>query len=351
MANSEKSKHKVLLLYDYFLTNLNGYDDENGATMKEILAYLENKTGYQFERKSVYSDIDRINEFMELTGHVQPGDKWITLEGNKYFRSELSDELSLDEARLIVDAIRTTPFTSSGLCEKIEKMYPSYFSDGYRSLVSHDYKVNKRTQFILNNIRTCIKDKMVLRLEYGYVIADAIRSASEKFTSPLALDWENSCYYLIAIDNDEYKKTKDINSSIRRYRVDRIKAHGIEGKAHYCDPGKDRDKILKTYLANSIDAFASSDSRIITILLKSSDEKTILRAYNAFADDVKTKQFLSDRTDRGELKFMIEAGLVPTLFTKLFMLSTFEGLEVSIDDEEVKEKFAGYLKKALDGLA
>ena len=95
----------------------------------------------------------------------------------------------------------------------------------------------------------------------------------------------------------------------------------------------------------------ASDSRIITILLKSSDEKTILRAYNAFADDVKTKQFLSDRTDRGELKFMIEAGLVPTLFTKLFMLSTFEGLEVSIDDEEVMEKFAGYLKKALDGLA
>ena len=350
MANSEKSKHKVLLMYDYFLREMNGYDTEKGVTTKGILEYLKSKTGYEFERKSVYSDVNKLNEFVALAGLVPPDTEWIYREGNTWYRTELRNELSLDEARLIVDAISTTPFTDSGLCEKIEKMYPSYFSGGYKSLVPHDHTVNKKTQLLLNTIRTCIENREVLLFKYGYPIAGAIRATSDKVTSPVALDWENSCYYLIAVDNDEFKNSRDVERSLRRYRVDRMRNHSIGKIRDYLDLGDEKEMILRRYLRNSVDAFSASDSRTITITLRCEDEKTLLRAYNAFSDDVRTKSFISDRTDRGEMTFVIEAGIVPTLFPKLFMLYTFEGVQVEIDDEEVKEKFRGFLKKALKAL-
>ncbi len=141
MANTEKSKLKTLLLYDYFLKNINAYDENSSVSLPDIQNYLLNVTGVEFERKSIYADIKRLNEFAVEVGLVKPGEEWIYLNSRKYTRGEISYELSLDEARLIVDAIRTTPFTDSGLCEKIEKRYPAYFKGGYKALIPHDNTV------------------------------------------------------------------------------------------------------------------------------------------------------------------------------------------------------------------
>ena len=349
MANNEKSKLKILLIYDYFLRHVHAYDDESGVQMTEIQEYLQRVTGSEFERKSVYADIKRLNEFVEAAGLVKPGHEWITLNGRKYTREELSYELTLDEARLIVDAIKTTPFTDSGLCEKIEERYPAYFKGGYKSLISHDNVPKTKTKFLLNNIRTCIDTKQVFCFKYGYNVAGGLRGVSEKTVSPLALDWENGNYYLIAVDNDVFAKIKDKPASVRRYRIDRMKSHSIGTGITYCGFENDKDKILSDYLKNSIDAFYSETSRLITIRLEAADEKTLLRAYNAFANDVKVKSIVTDQTDRGMIEFAIEAGLVPTLFTQLFKLYTFEGVKVTIKDEVVRAKFREYLTAALEG--
>ena len=349
MANSEKSKLKILLLYDYFLRHVHAYDEESGVQMTDIQAYLQRVTGTEFERKSVYADIKRLNEFVEAAGLVPAGHEWITLNGRKYTREELIYELTLDEARLIVDAIKTTPFTDSGLCEKIEERYPAYFKGGYKSLISHDNVPKSKTKFLLNTIRTCIDTKQVFCFKYGYNIAGGLRGVTDKTVSPVALDWENGNYYLIAVDNDVYSKCNDKAASMRRYRIDRMKNHVVGQGITYLGLERDRDKILSEYLKNSIDAFSSDKSRLITIRLEAEDEKTLLRAYNAFAGDVNVKSIVSDQTAKGLIEFTFEAGLVPTLFTQLFKLYTFDGIKVTIKDEVVREKFTEYLTKALKG--
>ena len=349
MANTEKSKLKTLLLYDYFLKNINAYDENSSVSLPDIQNYLLNVTGVEFERKSIYADIKRLNEFAVEVGLVKPGEEWIYLNSRKYTRGEISYELSLDEARLIVDAIRTTPFTDSGLCEKIEKRYPAYFKGGYKALIPHDNTVKTKTKFLLNTVRLSIEKKQALVFKYGYNFAGGLRAVSDKTVSALALDFENGYYYLIAVDNEVYEKCHDLEKSIRRYRVDRMKSYILGYKVPYYGDEPNKDKILEKYLKNSIDAFSSETSRLITITLRCDDEKTLLRAYGAFANDVKIKRIGADQPDKGIIEFSFDAGPVPTLFTQLFKLYTFDGLKVEIDDEEIREKFREYLNRALNG--
>ncbi len=89
---------------------------------------------------------------------------------------------------------------------------------------------------------------------------------------------------------------------------------------------------------------------MITIKLTADSEKNLLKAFGAFSDTVTIRKILSDKTKAGELTFCFEAGLVPTLFDELFKLYTFDGVNVQIDDEDVKAKFKQYLTKALKGL-
>ena len=54
-------------------------------------------TGNTFERKSIYADISKINEYVNMTAKVKGSDSWITSEGRKYKRNQLVDEITIDE--------------------------------------------------------------------------------------------------------------------------------------------------------------------------------------------------------------------------------------------------------------
>lgn len=350
MANTEKSKLKLLYLYYYF-DQLGADPTEAGRTMGEILSYLSEKTGNDFERKSIYADIDRLNEFARSVDMVDAGTDWITLESRKYLRGEIKNELTLDEARLIVDAINATDFIDSGLCEKIKKMYPNYFKKDYNSVVPHDDRKVQRISSTtsLNMIRTAIDEGYVLGFKYGYIVAGGIRGDSDRKVSPIALDFENSHYYIIAVDNDAVDKGTDRKDAIKRYRIDRMKEFRLLGQKGYLGFGKDKDKILNRYLKDSVDAFASSDSRNITITLECDNTKELLKAFSGLAEDVKIR-IISDELERGRIKFLAQASLVPPFFNILFRLSLYEGVKITIEDEEVVEMYEQYLTRARKSL-
>ncbi|MBQ1247046.1 MAG: hypothetical protein IIX95_03340, partial [Clostridiales bacterium] len=206
MANSELSKLKILFIYDYFKHQVSAMGGRESVSVSDLIKYLEDCTGTTFERKSIYADINKINEYVMKSGQT-PDDAWIFTEGKKYRRTELTDEILIDEARLIVDAISTTTFVDSDLCDKIIKMFPTYFPDGYqkRALYPHYEKMDKRSIFKLNCIRNGIEEKRSLKIVYGYMLGSELTEKTDKIVSPMALDWENNCYYLIAIDNAEAK--------------------------------------------------------------------------------------------------------------------------------------------------
>ena len=81
MPNTEYSK--LTLLYHYFRKYVKTEAPGDGTTMAGMMAYLNEMTGVEFERKSIYSDIDRTNEFARSVGICDENAPWIELDGKK----------------------------------------------------------------------------------------------------------------------------------------------------------------------------------------------------------------------------------------------------------------------------
>lgn len=371
MANCELSKIKILFLYDFFMTKLNPYDFESSVSMNELLDILEKETGYRFERKSIYSDIDRLNEFMRVTGKIKNGSDydWIYKEKKRYKVSELESQITVDEAKLLVDAVNTTAFTDSGIADKIMELYPSYFGDAGNtvSLVRRDHKYSARLTALLNNFRSCINDKCVISFNYGYKLGSAPAFKEKREVSPLALDWSNNTYYLIAVDNAIYDRIegsgKPIETAIRRFRIDRIDSTSFNrhGKFRGFANANDRKKAIDNIIRNSVNAFSSEEVMEVAIMLsfeadgkalpEAVPKKEVLRAYNILSDHLNIKRIVSDsRLESGELTVIAETADVPTFYSYLFQAGTVPGIKLTVGEGPVRDKYIAYLENARKAL-
>ena len=82
MANSELSKLKILFIYDYFRNHVSVSGENSAVSASDLIAYLENKTGNTFERKSIYADINKINEYVYSSG-LTDDPEWIYSDAKK----------------------------------------------------------------------------------------------------------------------------------------------------------------------------------------------------------------------------------------------------------------------------
>lgn len=352
MANSELSKLKILFMYDYFMKHLNAFDDSS-VTVNDIISYLEDKTGVTFERKSIYADISRINEFINKTGRVKGGDAWISTEGKKYRRNELENEITVDEARLIVDAISTTAFVDTAVCDKVMDLFPTCFGSGYQTvLYPHDDKLKSKMILYLNQLRQGKENKQARKITYGYKLGNSLTETTEKIISPIELDWANNCYYIIAIDNaaaKDLERDQTLSKALRRYRLDRI------GSVSYSDEPyitykseKIRKQALSDFFSNSVSAFSSEEHVPVELTIKGKTRKDAMIAYSAFASRINHDIMIKSDTklEKGILEIYVITGLVPTLFTAIFELSTIKDVEIEITNETVRTAYAEYVKKA-----
>ena len=354
MANSELSKLKILYIYDYFLRHVSAFDEDSGITLADLVKYLEKNLGYKFERKSIYSDISRINEYVGANHSILGQDSWIYCEGKRYKKAQLEDEMTVDEARLIVDAIKTTSFTDTSICDKIKDLYPVFFetASSERELYGRDRKIDHKSISWLNNIRTAMEGRLPLKVEYGYKLGKDVVEKSTKMISPLVLDWTNNNYYLIAIDNSLAGEgsNEELKKAMRRYRLDRMSSVTFAPKSQkYMAFSSDRalKNALRDFLDNSLSAY-STDKRIrLRITIKGESHKEVLKAYNAFADKVGPALRIHDgKLTAGELGLEFDVADVPTLYTAMFEIVTFEGIDLKIDNSDINEKFVSYLAKA-----
>lgn len=359
MGNSENAKLKTLILYDYFRKHVNAFDENKpGVKLSEITDYLIAVTGDKFERKSVYSDIKKLNEFMAATGEVKGNGDWIYREGNYYCRSELKNELTQEEAQLIYDAIRTTPFVSSNICEKIEKLYPAYFKN-YKPLLPQNSAISNQLKFILSTLRKSISEQTVVKIKYAHKYQNGYKGAYEDYISPVALDWEENCYYLIAINNKAYGTNKKVQNSIRKYRLDRIVS--VEDANDYkyipCD-----NKLLTSYLEHTVEAFSCWDYWDVRVDMDFSGVTALMRAFSACRDKIEIGSIINDLgIDKGKLSFYVKIPLIedhdgnlkpaPTIYPILLMLYNLPYRNsIKIHNDVINNGFKEYLESALNGL-
>lgn len=366
MANNELQKMKTLLLYDFFLKEVSPTSDV-GVTMQGILEYLHDVTGFRFERKSIASDIKRINEYISTMYKV---DEWIYLQGRVYLRKQLPNEIVMDEAKMIIDAISAMPFVATNLRKKIEQLTPVYKLNAYKSvhpLDDKNYGTGKAMFRILGTIHSAIEEKLPLELSYGICYNGSIMNQKKSVVSPQLLEWSDNKYYLVAIKNSKleakFKESSDSTveqmaaNSLQRYRLDRIASCNFVDKInkyYSCE-----DENLKDYLSASTKAFSSSGNQTkrIMMTLESNDNSHLLSAFATLTENISCKSILSEKISNDapySISFSIDVGLTPTFCAEIFRLSTFNSkdkqLKIKIKDDdngkELKEMLQAYLKNA-----
>ncbi len=188
-------------------------------------------------------------------------------------------------------------------------------------------------------------------MTYGYKLGRDVVEKSDKIVSPLVLDWANNNYYLIAIDHNEVKDNTNeaLRKAMRRYRLDKVSncvyTDDKEKYKAFSSAGAQK-KMVDEFLGNSLSAYSSDTKIRLRIMLTGESLKKVLQAYNAIVDKIGPALRINDsQLSSGKLGLEFDVANVPTLYTALFEIVTFEGVSLRIDNTDVKEKFRDYIDK------
>jgi hypothetical protein len=104
--------------------------------------------------------------------------------------------------------------------------------------------------------------------------------------------------------------------------------------------------MVDEFLGNSLSAYSSDTKIRLRIMLTGESLKKVLQAYNAIVDKIGPALRINDsQLSSGKLGLEFDVANVPTLYTALFEIVTFEGVSLRIDNTDVKEKFRDYIDK------
>lgn len=212
MAKSDNQKLKMMYLKKMLEEKT---DEQHTISMQQILEELDGY-GIKAERKSIYSDIEQLNQFgMDIVfRREQPSGYYLA-----------SRDFELPELKLLVDAVQASKFVTEKKSRELIKKLESQASvhDGYKLqrhvIVANRiksmnesifYNVDKIHQAILGNVK----------ISFQYAIWTAAKKLEPKkngkkyVVSPWALTWNEENYYMIGYDTDANK--------VKHYRVDKM---------------------------------------------------------------------------------------------------------------------------------
>ena len=209
MPKSENQKRKLLLLEAFFQQET---DEAHPASMNDILAFLD-ANGIRAERKSIYSDIQTLQEC---------GMDIVRAEGKTggYFLASRMFEIA--ELKLLVDAVQSCKFLtdrkSNSLIRKLEQLASRHEAQQLRRQVTVSGRVKTMNESIYYNVdrlHDAIANNSQIRSRYFEWGMDGKRHFREKSycASPYALCWDDENYYLIAHSE---------RHGLTHYRVDKM---------------------------------------------------------------------------------------------------------------------------------
>lgn len=212
MAKSAGQKLKLL----YIIKLLSESTDENHpASTADIIAYLD-ANGIHSERKSIYDDIAKLNEFGYDIIQVHS-----RLGGGYYMAGR---EFELAELKLLVDAVQASRFIttrkSRSLIKKLEQMAGKHDAGKLQRQVYVAGRIkteNESIYYNVDSIHRAIQENKQISFQYldwNLQKQLAPRANADRTVSPWALIWREENYYLAAFDGAD--------NIMKHFRVDKI---------------------------------------------------------------------------------------------------------------------------------
>ena len=212
MPKSENQKQKLLYIAQYLMENT---DENHAVSTPQLIEYL-NSQGIKAERKSIYNDIDTLNDF---------GMDIIRSDEHRGGYMLASRPFELAEVKLLVDLVQSSKFItekkSRELIAKLETLTSKYDAKAMRrqvEIVGRSKTHNETIYYNVDMVHTAISKNVKIRFHYfDWDVNKNMKLRHDGAwyeVSPWRLTWDDENYYLMAFD----EKT----NAIRFYRVDKI---------------------------------------------------------------------------------------------------------------------------------
>ena len=214
-------RSKLLELRDILYENA---DEDHGITLKEIQSKLYAAYGAKPNRKTMYADMDVLEEYgrdkgLEILRPVGRETEYRLIRGD--------DELNYVEIKMLIDTVQASHFLTKKQADTIVSKLERLCSVHQRKSLNHEIIVANRAKsenyhvlYTMDRIHTAIEENK--QIHFRYYGFDMYKKkvyhhfGNEYRVSPFALIYHNGLYMLVAIPARDTR--------IRLYRIDRIES-------------------------------------------------------------------------------------------------------------------------------
>ena len=292
MPKSMNQKLKLLYLQKILLENT---DEEHTISMDRILTLLANK-GIDAERKSIYSDIEELNNF---------GMDILCKKGKNGGYYVASREFEFSQIRLLVDIVQSAKFItekkSNELIKKLEMLVSSHEAYKLQAEVYVANRVktdNETIYYLVHDISEAMNQNRKITFKYLEWSLDKQlvpkKDGALYKVSPWMLSWDDENYYLVAFDDEAQK--------IKHYRIDKMKSVTVidehrEGKPEKIDVAVYSKKVFGMYGGEEERVTLECDNSMIGIIMDRFGSEVIIRkkdgSFEATVNVMISPQFLA----------------------------------------------------------
>lgn len=326
MPKSENQKQKLLQIAKYLLEHT---DEHHAVSTPQLIAHL-NSLGIKAERKSIYNDIDTLNDF---------GMDIIRSDEHRGGYMVASRQFELAEIKLLVDLVQSSKFIterkSRELIAKLETLVSVYDAKAMGrqvEIIGRSKTNNETIYYNVDMVHTALSKNVKIRFQYfDWDIQKKMHLRHEGVfyeVSPWKLTWDDENYYLIAFDEKA--------NFMKHYRVDKMLNVSLMEEAR---EGKD-----------IFDAMDMVEYDKKTFGMFAGEEKTVRLLCHKSMVGIMVDKFGTEVAVRTEGEDQIVVRVDVAVSPQFFGWLTGLGDRVQIlSPEDVREEYMAYLEGILSG--